>query len=636
MKLLQGLLTFSLLSLVASNGTCEKLNSSNEAPADSSLKLYILDEVVVTADRLYRPVTISDYGLPVTRFSLREIESIQIENAFELLNQVPGVTYTRSRQLVHGMGPTAQGYYRTRGIGATPGSGLLIMVDGRPHYFGFWGHPILDNHPVDDVEEVEVIKGPGSVLYGKEAFGGVVNLVTRHPDPGINTTVDVSGGSYNHRDVRLYHAAGLGGTTYRLNASLKSCDGERINSNQESRAASARFTRELNGGTHLELGVQYRWSEWFDPGPLSRPRAQGDSTGGGQFTGYGADVSLHETLGPTQGQVILYADILENELYLDSENHSENLGIRAWQTWDGIWSNGELRLGLDCERYGGGWKKLDGSGETESFENNVAPYIHLKQSVTPDLKLSGGVRINFNSKFDTEPAYRLGISANVDDRTEIYASWSRAFETPALAMQYYPYWAGDRTLLEPERMWQTEVGLHRMITDRLAVEACYFYAEGSNLVQKIGPPPMPPIVENTGAFTHRGVELSARSIPIRGLFIYSGFAYLNPGDDTAYDPERTLFCEISYHLPMEVLVSFTVDHAAGRYEESHKESPLPDYSFLHARLTATLPEILRQFQGKGFIAVNNIADAEVEVAAGYPFPGRTVTVGLSLTHLIAG
>ena len=635
MKQLKVLIALSFLLFIPLKGYCEESASAESTYTDSSITLYILDEVVVTADRLFRPVTISDYGLPVTQFSLREIESVQIENAYELLNQVPGVTYTRSRELVHGMGPTATGYYRTRGIGERPGAGLLIMVDGRPHYMGFWGHPILDNHPVDDVEYVEVIKGPGSVLYGKEAFGGVVNLVTRRPKPGFKTTIDMYGGSYDSRGLRLYHAGGLGKTTYRLNGSIKSTDGERTNSDQETQSASARFTRELSNGMRLEVGGQYRWSEWFDPGPMNSPKTEGDSTGGGEFTGYGADITLNETFGPTHGKVILYADMLENELNADSKNRSENLGIRAYQVWDGIWPGGELRLGMDYEKYGGGWELLDGSNETESSESNIAPYMHLKQSVTPYLKLSGGVRVNFNSKFKTEsePAYRLGISADADDATRIYTSISRAIRTPALAEQYFPYWAGDRSLLKPERMWQIEVGLRRMITEMLTVEACYFYAEGDNMLRKIAPP-FPPIVENTGTFAHRGVELSARAMPIKSLFVYSGFAYLNPGGDTAYNSERTLFFELSYIFPKDIKLSLTVDHSAGRYGAKNEESPLPDYTLFHTRLTVPIPELSEQFKGEGFIAVNNITDADEELADGYPLSGRMITVGLSIRHSV--
>jgi len=634
MKQLKVLIVLSFLLLIPLKGYCEESASAETTYTDSSITLYILDEVVVTADRLFRPVTISDYGLPVTQFSLREIESVQIENAYELLNQVPGVTYTRSRELVHGMGPTAAGYYRTRGIGETPGAGLLIMVDGRPHYMGFWGHPILDNHPVDDVEYVEVIKGPGSVLYGKEAFGGVVNLVTRRPKPGFKTTIDLYGGSYDSRGLRLYHSAGFGKTSCRLNGSIKSTDGERANCSQETKSASARFTRELNNGMHLEVGGQFRWSEWFDPGPMNTPKVEGDSTGGGEFTGYGADITLHQTLGPTHGQVVIYADMLENELYADSKNRSENLGIRAYQAWDGIWNGGELRLGMDYEKYGGGWESLNGSNETESSESNIAPYIHLKQLVIPRLKLSGGVRINFNSKFKTEsePAYRLGISADADDATRIYASFSRAIRTPALAEQYCQWFAGDQTLLEPERMWQAEVGLSRMITDLFTVEACYFYAEGDNMIRKIGPPPYPPIMENTGTFTHRGVELSARAILIKNLFVYSGFAYLNPGGDTAYNPERTLFCELSYIFPKDIKLSLTVDHSAERYGAKNEESPLPDYTLFHTRLTMTIPEFSDLFKGEGFIAVNNLTDADQELADGYPLTGRMITIGLSFSH----
>ena len=80
--------------------------------------------------------------------------------------------------------------------------------------------------------------------------------------------------------------------------------------------------------------------------------------------------------------------------------------------------------------------------ETESLEDNAAPYFHVKQDVTPWLHLSGGLRVNFNSKYATEPAYRYGVSADVDENTKVYVSAARAFRTPALAVQCIPF-SGD-------------------------------------------------------------------------------------------------------------------------------------------------------------------------------------------------
>ena len=228
------------------------IHAAEQNTPDSTLKYYLLDEAFVYVDRTFLPIMISDYGLPVTLLSIRDAEAAHIHNAYELLSRIPGVNYQRSRLLVHGMGPNFKGSYRMRGIGAKPGAGLRIMVDGRPQYMGFWGHPILDNHPIDDIERVEA-------------------------------------------------------------------------------------------------GGQFRHVEWFGPGPIDDPRINGDATNGGEFSAFGIDLSLHNTFQSSNGQIVLYADNLDNEQYLDSKNISNNLGLRAWQTWEDVWEGAEVRLGLDYE-----------------------------------------------------------------------------------------------------------------------------------------------------------------------------------------------------------------------------------------------------------------------------------------------
>ena len=600
---------------------------------DSSVKYYLLDEAYVSVEQAFLPIMISDYGLPVTLLSIRDAEASHINNAYELLGRIPGVNYQRSRLLVHGMGPNAKGSYRMRGIGAKPGAGLMIMVDGRPQYMGYWAHPILDNHPIDDIERVEAIKGPGSVLYGKEAFGGVINLITRQPRPGMNTDLSVSGGSYGNRGIQLYHSKRTDGLSYRLNGGMKSTDGFRGNSKQESNSASGRITNIINSKHSVDFGGQFRQVQWFDPGVLDDPRAEGDSTNGGEFSAYGLDVTLNSTFDSSHGQIVLYGDFLENEQYLDSKNNSNNIGIRAWQSWQGVLNVDEVRFGLDYEKYGGSWETIDGSQATESIEYNTAPYLHLKRDLQSWLHISGGIRVNFNSKFATEPAYRIGISADVDDNIQSYVSFARAFRTPSLAVQYFPFLGNDRTVLEPERQLQMEVGFQKNLIDHLTLDVSYIYAEGSNLIKIYEPPPFPPLpVDNTGNFVHRGVEGSVRAELNRRLSVYASYAFMNHGDNTAYNPDLTFYSEISYQFVEDVRLSGTIDYVGGRFEANNSQSSLLDITLLNFRFSAPLPIMFNHFRGDGFAAINNLLDSDMEISEGYPTPGRQINFGMNIRH----
>lgn len=139
---------------------------------------YTIDEVVVTGTRnetdiRHLPMTISVVGRQ------------QIEKRYEpsllplLTEQVPGF-FTTSRGIMgYGVSTGAAGGMSLRGIGGSPTAGLLVLIDGHPQYMGLMGHPIADAYQSMLTEKVEVLRGPASVLYGSNAMGGVINIVTR-------------------------------------------------------------------------------------------------------------------------------------------------------------------------------------------------------------------------------------------------------------------------------------------------------------------------------------------------------------------------------------------------------------------------------------------------------------------------
>lgn len=158
---------------------------------------YIIDEVVVTGTRnetdiRHLPMTISVVGRQ------------QIEKRYEpsllplLTEQVPGF-FTTSRGIMgYGVSTGAAGGMSLRGIGGSPTAGLLVLIDGHPQYMGLMGHPIADAYQSMMTEKVEILRGPASVLYGSNAMGGVINIVTRkQQQEGVNTNMQVGYESYN-------------------------------------------------------------------------------------------------------------------------------------------------------------------------------------------------------------------------------------------------------------------------------------------------------------------------------------------------------------------------------------------------------------------------------------------------------
>ena len=145
-----------------------------------------LPEVVVTGTRnavdvRYLPMTVNVVGRE------RLTEQHQTSVLPTVLQQVPGLFVTSRGMMGYGVSGGAAGGINMRGI--TGGAGqLLVLIDGHPQYQGIYGHPISDSYQTMMADRVEVVRGPASVLYGSNAMGGVLNIVTRamHAD-GVQT-----------------------------------------------------------------------------------------------------------------------------------------------------------------------------------------------------------------------------------------------------------------------------------------------------------------------------------------------------------------------------------------------------------------------------------------------------------------
>ena len=144
---------------------------------------YAINEVVVTGTRSetdvrHLPMTVSVVGRP-------QLEASQQTSVLPVLNsQVPGFFSTSRGVMGYGVATGASGQMSLRGIGGPaqaglPTTGLLVLIDGHPQYMGLMGHPIADAYQTMMAERVEVLRGPASVLYGSNAMGGVINIVTR-------------------------------------------------------------------------------------------------------------------------------------------------------------------------------------------------------------------------------------------------------------------------------------------------------------------------------------------------------------------------------------------------------------------------------------------------------------------------
>jgi outer membrane cobalamin receptor len=162
---------------------------------------YDLNEVVVTGTRNETDVRYLPTSISV--IDREQIDKSYRESLLPLLTeQVPGFFTTERSILGYGVSTGAAGGMTLRGVGGN-GSELLVLIDGHPQYMGLMGHPISDAYQSMLADKVEVLRGPASVLYGSNAMGGVINIMTRKQrEEGIKNNVRVGYGSYYVIDGR--------------------------------------------------------------------------------------------------------------------------------------------------------------------------------------------------------------------------------------------------------------------------------------------------------------------------------------------------------------------------------------------------------------------------------------------------
>ena len=154
---------------------------TGNAPKDRSL-----DEVVVTGTR--NETDAAQLSATVSVIDRKQIEQANTPSLLPILTeQVPGLFVSSRGIMGYGVSGGAAGEINLRGISGSSGR-LMVLIDGHPQYMGLMGHPIADAYQALMAEKVEVLRGPASVLYGSNAMGGVINIITRKMQTEVHTT----------------------------------------------------------------------------------------------------------------------------------------------------------------------------------------------------------------------------------------------------------------------------------------------------------------------------------------------------------------------------------------------------------------------------------------------------------------
>jgi iron complex outermembrane receptor protein len=594
-----------------------------------------ISEVVVTGTRTQTnrsnvPMTISVVGR-------EEIEQSRESSVLSTLSgRVPGLFITERGVTGFGVSNGGTGGISIRGVGGEPTTQVLVLIDGHPQYMGVMGHPLPDAYIASDVERIEVIRGPASVLYGSNAMGGVINLISRRQtSDGWKANARLMYGSFN---TQKYSAnAGINKNNFDgfISVNHDRTDGHRDNSPFNLTGVNGRVGyRPLEQlYVHLDANVASYMAQ--NPGTEAAPvfdniadilRGEAALTAENRFDKNDGALKLFYNFG----------DHYINDGYATGgaprpnrfKSDDYNYGALLYQSIR-LFKGNTITAGVDYKNYGGFARQVNAEtgdvagvllADTSFYE--AAGYLTVQQTLFDKFTLNVGGRYEHNQLYGSEWAPQAGITYTPLEATVLKASVAKGYRSPTLReiFMFVPVRNPD---LKPERMWNYEISWEqKLLGNRLSFELTGFIADGSGLIQVVSGKNI-----NSGDFHNTGTEIAVKYQPLQHLHLHGNYSYLHmPADKrVAYAPEQMAALSAAYAGLKKW--NFNVNYRYVKDVYSNVGAKIKSsYGLLDAQVSYRPLQWLNVF-----VKGENLTGKKYEIVTGYPMPGITVMGGINIS-----
>ena len=577
--------------------------------------------------------------------SVSVVDRTTIDNSMQpsllpvLTEHVPGL-FTTSRGIMgYGVSDGAAGGISLRGL--TGGSGrMMVLIDGHPQYAGIFGHPVSDAYQSMLAEKVEVLKGPASVLYGSNAMGGVINIVTRRMDSdGVKTGLRAGYGSFNTLETELVNRVRKGRFSSVASLSYNRTDGHRSGMGFEQYSGYAKAGYELSANWDISADVNLTHFNASYPGPVSAPLLDAFQS----ITRGMASASVSNDYGRTSGAASFFynwGNHWINDGYTPSEGETSQdgrfssrdnmMGVSIYQNVR-FFDGNRVTFGFDWFRYGGrAWTDYVSGPSAgtrndlvDKHEDEFAGYVDFRQDLWKWLSLNAGLRVDHHSRVGTEWVPQAGLAFHLSKDIELKLSAAKGFRYPVLREMYmFPPQNPD---LQPESVWNYEFAFSQtLLGGQLEYGANVFYLNGSNMIVTLPNPSGSGMLnQNTGRIENAGVELQAAYRISRSWSADVNYSFLHMENPVAGAPQHKL-CAGAVFDRGRWNVSTGIQYIRGLYTSV---SPVSTEEFVLWSLRAS-------FRITGWLSVwargENLLAQKYEINAGYPMPGATVIGGISI------
>jgi len=568
----------------------------------------------------------------VSVVSRNEIEDSGESAVLSVLSgRVSGLFVTERSTTGFGVSSGSAGTVNIRGVGS--GNKVLMLFDGQPQYAGLFGHHLPDAYVSSDAEKVEVIRGPGSLLYGSNAMGGVINVISRRPHQnGIHGQGQIQYGSYNTQK----YMANAGLNEDRLNAFVSinhnRTDGHRDNSKFYITNGFAKAGYKISPNWGLSGNAMFAKFKTNNPGSVTQPMTENRA----DVLRSSYSVSVENDYEKTSGAVKAFYNYGNHEVndgwkngkpreYL-FQSRDHNAGVMAYQSLR-LFSDNLLTAGLDYKNWGGkAWNQYPDRDEdlADKSVNETAVYLLMQQSLFKSLTLNAGIRLEMNDVFGNEWIPQAGIAYRVSNNMTLKSSLSKGFRSPNIR-ELYMFIPANNPDLKPESMMNYDFSvLHELMGGRLNLELTAFFINGKDMIQQIPIDGKQKNV-NTGSFINKGFEFAANYYITSGLKLMATYSYLYTNKAIVAAPKHMAFVEVNYKTGA-FSFNLNTQYIDKLYTATGNNPRNENYLLFNARIGYQLTK-----QVSFFVNGENLTARKYMINDGFPMPKATFMSGANFT-----
>ena len=603
----------------------------------------LMDEVVVTGTRnatdvRHLPMTVTVIGRD--RLTVEHQPSVLPT----VMREVPGLFLTSRAMMGYGVSTGAAGGINLRGIAGGAGQ-LMVLIDGHPQYQGIYGHPISDSYQTMMAERVEVLRGPASVLYGSNAMGGVINIVTRGNKSywgsydHCNTNVSLGAGSYGTVQTEVSNELSRGRFSSTVAAQYNRSDNHRPRMGFEQYGGYLKMNYYMteNWNAYVDANVTHFNASY--PGSTDKPMYDADQW----ITRGVVSAAVENHYGNTNGALSVYSNFGRHKIddgagatvpfvptarYFRSKDALTGV---SWYQSAQLFEGNRVTVGADYMHiYGNAYYTSKETGETletpnkqsgRSYRNEIVGYVDFRQDLLEWLTIDLGARVDHHSITGTEFIPQGGIVVRPLSTGEAMVMVSKGFRNPTMREMYlYP---PSNTDLEPERLWNYELSWKHRLSDGFTYGANLFYLKGDNMIQTV-PVDGKPRNVNTGEIENWGFELEVSYPLCRYLDIRANSAYLHKKNKVLAAPEGMGYLGVDFHKDKWV-ATLGLQRIEDLYTAVGDNEVKENFWLLNASVTYALARNISLW-ARG----ENLLAQKYEINLGYPMPRATFMGGVSL------